>query len=215
MGVIHTDLKPENVMASRPLFPYKRFVGDVTSRIFNCLEDDPCTIDFKLGDIGNSCFLGFPLNDLIQTRQYRAPEVLLGLPYGTSADMWSLACMAFELATRHYLFQPSIDDSDTETSENHIIIDAIHLSMIEEVVGAIPMDWAREGMQYDQLYQDGKLIARHHDHMPCVFDLLVRFGVCSRDASELAEFLENILAIIPSQRATAEEMWMSPFLHHI
>lgn len=31
--------------------------------------------------------------DEIQTRQYRCPEVILGAKYGTSADIWSLACM--------------------------------------------------------------------------------------------------------------------------
>ena len=35
----------------------------------------------------------------IQTRQYRSLEVLIGSGYGTPADIWSLACMAFELAT--------------------------------------------------------------------------------------------------------------------
>ncbi|KAI4785319.1 hypothetical protein KUCAC02_037838, partial [Chaenocephalus aceratus] len=33
----------------------------------------------------------------IQTRQYRALEVLIGAEYGPPADIWSIACMAFEL----------------------------------------------------------------------------------------------------------------------
>ena len=42
----------------------------------------------------------------IQTRQYRCPEVLLGARYSTSADMWSFACLVFELATGDVLFDP-------------------------------------------------------------------------------------------------------------
>ncbi|CAF88221.1 unnamed protein product [Tetraodon nigroviridis] len=42
----------------------------------------------------------------IQTRQYRALEVLIGAEYGPPADIWSTACMAFELATGDYLFEP-------------------------------------------------------------------------------------------------------------
>uniref|UniRef100_A0A4W5KLG7 non-specific serine/threonine protein kinase n=1 Tax=Hucho hucho TaxID=62062 RepID=A0A4W5KLG7_9TELE len=42
----------------------------------------------------------------IQTRQYRSLEVLIGSGYNTPADIWSTACMAFELATGDYLFEP-------------------------------------------------------------------------------------------------------------
>jgi serine/threonine protein kinase len=83
-GVIHTDLKLENVLASRPLFPYEPFRGGEHARIFDPLENDSNDVRFKLGNIGNSCFIGLPSNDLIQTQQYRSPEVLL---YDPSADV--------------------------------------------------------------------------------------------------------------------------------
>ncbi|KAK6144283.1 hypothetical protein DH2020_021103 [Rehmannia glutinosa] len=47
----------------------------------------------------------------IQTRQYRCPEVILGSKYSTSADMWSLACICFELATGDVLFDPHSGDN--------------------------------------------------------------------------------------------------------
>lgn len=40
----------------------------------------------------------------IQSRFYRAPEVILGLPYGGPIDMWSLACVLAELCTGTPLF---------------------------------------------------------------------------------------------------------------
>ena len=55
----------------------------------------------------------------IQTRQYRALEVLLGSGYGPPADIWSTACMAFELATGDYLFEPHSGD-DYSRDEDHL-----------------------------------------------------------------------------------------------
>jgi serine/threonine protein kinase len=40
----------------------------------------------------------------IQSRFYRAPEVILGLPYSTAIDMWSLGCIVAELHTGYPLF---------------------------------------------------------------------------------------------------------------
>lgn len=66
----------------------------------------------------------------IQTRQYRALEVLLGSPYSYSADIWSTACLAFELATGDYLFDPHSGDNYTRDED--------HLAHIVELLGNIP-----------------------------------------------------------------------------
>ena len=42
----------------------------------------------------------------MQTRQYRAPEVILGYNYDETIDIWSLACIIFELLTGDVLFEP-------------------------------------------------------------------------------------------------------------
>lgn len=60
----------------------------------------------KVVDFGNACWVDNQFLDAIQTRQYRAPEVILGAGYSFSADMWSFACVAFELATGDMLFVP-------------------------------------------------------------------------------------------------------------
>lgn len=41
----------------------------------------------------------------IQSRFYRSPEVILGLPYSYPIDMWSLGCLICELAVGKALFQ--------------------------------------------------------------------------------------------------------------
>ncbi|XP_078805419.1 SRSF protein kinase 2 isoform X9 [Oryzias latipes] len=64
------------------------------------------SIRVKIADLGNACWVHKHFTEDIQTRQYRSIEVLIGAGYSTPADIWSTACMAFELATGDYLFEP-------------------------------------------------------------------------------------------------------------
>lgn len=62
-------------------------------------------VKVKLIDFGSSCFTTDYLNSYVQSRSYRAPEVILGLPYGPKIDVWSLGTVAAELLTGNVLFQ--------------------------------------------------------------------------------------------------------------
>lgn len=66
----------------------------------------------------------------IQTRQYRSIEVLLGAEYNYTADIWSTACLAFELLTGDYLFDPRGSDEYSRDED--------HLAHIIELLGCIP-----------------------------------------------------------------------------
>lgn len=72
--LIHCDLKPENILL--------------------CSPDKP---DIKVIDFGSSCEESRTVYTYIQSRFYRAPEIILGIPYSTSIDMWSLGCIVAEL----------------------------------------------------------------------------------------------------------------------
>ncbi|RKP30406.1 kinase-like protein [Metschnikowia bicuspidata] len=72
--IIHCDLKPENILL--------------------CL---PEKLDIKVIDFGSACFTRRTIYSYIQSRFYRSPEVILGLPYTESIDMWSFGCIVGEL----------------------------------------------------------------------------------------------------------------------
>ena len=55
-------------------------------------------------DFGSSCFEDERVYSYIQSRFYRSPEVILGLPYSLAIDMWSFACILVELYTGYPLF---------------------------------------------------------------------------------------------------------------
>ncbi|KAL0968026.1 hypothetical protein UPYG_G00261300 [Umbra pygmaea] len=95
------------------------------------------TLRVKIADLGNACWVHKHFTEDIQTRQYRSIEVLIGAGYSTPADIWSTACMAFELATGDYLFEPHSGE-DYSRDEDHI-------AHIIELLGVIPRHFALSG----------------------------------------------------------------------
>lgn len=81
LRLIHCDLKPENVL--------------IKSR-------SRCEI--KVIDFGSSCFIHDHLSSYVQSRSYRAPEVIIGCKYDYRIDMWSIGCILAELFTGNVLF---------------------------------------------------------------------------------------------------------------
>lgn len=55
-------------------------------------------------DFGNSCFIHDTLGTYVQSRSYRAPEVVLGNGYDVKIDVWSVGCILAELWTKNVLF---------------------------------------------------------------------------------------------------------------
>lgn len=77
LHLIHADLKPENIMLVDPVqFPYR----------------------VKVIDFGSASHVSKAVcSTYLQSRYYRAPEILLGLPFCEAIDMWSLGCVIAEL----------------------------------------------------------------------------------------------------------------------
>lgn len=84
--LIHCDLKPENIL----LKSYVPLAPDPLTRRLQSPQ-------IKVIDFGSACHEMQTVYTYIQSRFYRSPEVLLGLPYSTSIDMWSLGCIVVEL----------------------------------------------------------------------------------------------------------------------
>ena len=79
--IIHCDLKPENI-----------------------LFKDPNKSGIKVIDFGSSCFTNEKIYTYIQSRFYRAPEIILGIEYTVAIDMWSLGCILAEIHSGYPLF---------------------------------------------------------------------------------------------------------------
>lgn len=81
----------------------------------------PPPISIKIADLGNATPSQQHYTQDIQTRQYRSPEVILGRTDWThTADMWSAACVIFELLTAEYLFDPQAQGGVFGKDDDHM-----------------------------------------------------------------------------------------------
>lgn len=108
-----------------------------------------------LSDMGICINKNIKDNDLckykeIQHRCYRAPEVILGLPYDYKCDIWSIGCMAFELLTGEPLFDP-----DRET---RITKDKKHITDITKIIGRIPDNMINESKKKINIFRTDNTI---------------------------------------------------------
>jgi dual specificity tyrosine-phosphorylation-regulated kinase 1 len=70
----------------------------------NILFRQPNRSAIKVIDFGSSCKAKEQMYVYIQSRFYRSPEIILGLPYSQAIDMWSLGCILVEMHTGTPLF---------------------------------------------------------------------------------------------------------------
>lgn len=117
MAIIHCDLKPENILLRQA---HKAQV--------------------KVIDFGSSCFKHERVYTYIQSRFYRAPEIMLGISYGSPIDMWSFGCIVAELHIGYPLFPGECEQQQ--------------LLRIMEVLGAPPVEMLRHASRANQFFSE-------------------------------------------------------------
>uniref|UniRef100_A0AAQ5YPP2 non-specific serine/threonine protein kinase n=1 Tax=Amphiprion ocellaris TaxID=80972 RepID=A0AAQ5YPP2_AMPOC len=161
----------------------------------------------KIADLGNACWVHKHFTEDIQTRQYRALEVLIGAEYGPPADIWSTACMAFELATGDYLFEPHSGEDYTRDED--------HIAHIIELLGPIPLPFALSG-RYSREYFNRRGELRHISSLKPwgLFEVLLEKYEWPLDqAAQFSDFLLTMLDLQPERRATAAQCLQHAWLH--
>lgn len=177
LQIMHADLKPENILIK---------------------SYNPVVV--KVVDLGNSCFFHDSLQEYVQSRSYRAPEVALGTGYDEKIDIWSVGCIMAELWTKNILFY-----------NTHV---QGMLARIQGIVGPWPEWMLDKGHQVENYFSKENLIFIEegpHFHILIPKPTTLQARVRTDDQAFLS-FLEATLKIDPNFRPSAQEALQHPFI---
>ena len=195
-GVVHADIKPDNILVNKA---------------HNVI---------KICDFGSAMFDGDnEITPYLQSRFYRAPEVILGLAYSHPMDLWSIGCCLYELYTGSIAFQGR--------SNNEM------MKLFIEMKGPVPRKLLRKAAfrenHYDHegvfsLIEDDPVTHRQirrliRDAKP-TRDLAARLAAHDknladaerRKVSQLADLLDKMFNFDPEKRITVSQALAHPFI---
>lgn len=195
LKLVHADLKPDNVL-----------VNEKTNLV-------------KLADFNTVVPVAAnAVNEEMQSRFYRAPETILGLPLDCAVDVWSLGVMLYELYTGKVLFPGR--------SNNEM------LRLIQEARGPVPRKAFQKGLFLSKHFDaEGSFLQTERDSVTAKRDIVRKVGMIRQTRDLRAEliatnvplherelltsfvsFLERCLVLDPRKRITAPEALAHPFL---
>ena len=178
LNIIHCDLKPENILLQKE-----------------------STTNVKLIDFGSSCFVGHQMYEYIQSRFYRAPEVMIGIKYSTPIDMWSFGLIIVELITGTPLFP-----GDNEEEE---------LWMISQLLGPPPKKLVSIGKRREEFFDENFNLLKkqtQHKYVPNSMNLS---SVLKTEDSLLIDFLMKCLTWDQNERITASKALNHPWVRTV
>eukprot|EP01083_Nonionella_stella_P102832 292941_1 len=174
----HTDLKLENIL----------FVSDECIRCKKTKLYLPRnSFEIRLIDFGGATFESDHHSSIINTRQYRGPEVIMNLKWSYPSDIWSIGCILSELFCGELLFATH---SDVE-----------HLQLMQKILQVKQFPRHMINAQNKDMIQNtnNKYIQKTKKLSQIIHD------------PKLSDLIDKCLRIDPNQRITAKEAKTHPF----
>lgn len=175
--IIHCDLKPENILLKQ---------ANKSS--------------IKVIDFGSSCFSDKKVYTYIQSRFYRAPEIMLGISYTTAIDMWSLGCILVELHTGFPLFPGESEEEQ--------------MACIIEIFGAPPKSLLKEATRANKFFDfenKPKIFTNSRGKVRKPASRQIEYVMKEAEPGFL-EVVKKCLEWDPKDRITPEELLSHPWM---
>ncbi|KAM7186317.1 Serine/threonine-protein kinase [Naviculisporaceae sp. PSN 640] len=226
-GVIHTDIKPQNILLETPeidrMFecaPSESFTPHFSplappndfyrpSEQVSSGKEDLATatdISIRLADFGTASWVDKHLTEWIQPEMLRAPEVILGAEWDSKVDIWNVGLVIWELAEGSLVFDGTWTATSPYTSE-------AHLAQMEAVLGRMPKSLLARSRDRDRFFD-------HEDKLrfPSTFPSFPLERICQNPQLSAAEktsflsFMGSMLKLDPAARPSAGQLLEAEWL---
>ena len=214
--IIHTDLKLGNIM--------------LTKKMHNINNIDDFHI--KIIDFGTSHLTNVKCKYHIGTYEYNAPEMILGYPYNSSSDIWSIGCIYYEILTGYCLFDcnkyynnsnnsnssdETLYSSNSESDEDDVFnIENLLLAMISKTIGKIPGKIYKRGKFYEIYYNNKGNLKQSPSFLnetDIYNTLMYNYNFTNEYATINTNFILLMLNNYPDKRITAKKMLLNSYFN--
>ena len=176
LKIIHCDFKPENICLKYPNRPA-----------------------IKLIDFGSACYENEKLYTYVQSRYYRAPEIIFGIPYGSQSDLWAFGCILAELWLGKPLFP----------GENELEC----VQMMFEILDVPPVEFVMQSNKrksyFDKLTRPYIFSEAGDSRIPARQKLR---DILNCQDTKFVHFIQACLQWDPKTRQTVDDLRRHPFI---
>ncbi|EEP75786.1 predicted protein [Uncinocarpus reesii 1704] len=134
---------------------------------------------------------------------YRAPEIILEMPWDNKIDIWGIGMMFWDLAVGRTLFKAR--------NEERLLDDSIHLAEMIAIMGPPPKEFLERG-KMGRFWWDENGNWRGASPIPDVSLEKLSEKMYGGEREGFLAFLRRILRWLPEERPTAEELVFDPWL---
>ena len=165
--------------------------------------------EITLTDFGTIISQDDLLDEEIQTRYYRAPEVILGCKYDKNIDIWSIGCLVLELLTGDILFDPKKDKN--RSTDFH------HIYWIQQLLGTFPDNMINKAKHKKQFFDKQNMLLKNKKIKKWSLEEVLKdkYKFSDKDVTEICEFIKPILCIDNKKRYNVNECLNSKWISYI
>ncbi|PGG99297.1 CMGC/SRPK protein kinase [Helicocarpus griseus UAMH5409] len=224
-NIVHTDIHPKNVLLELkdPNTAISKHLSEVSPRtdtksgetfpLREVIEtpliaemEAPC---LKIIDFGAAKWRGKNQTYQIQPVSLRAPEVIIGAPWDTGVDIWTLGCLIVEFVQGIVLFLGEASKDGTWT------VDDDRLAKIIEVFGPFPPELLERGTRTADFFDENGDLRRIPKLKPTTLENLLNGpkkpfskpdDMPEADVPLFINFIRGMLAIDPERRSSAADL---------